>query len=121
MIFIKLLVVQKVFFNGDYDVNSLLNYKGTNAEITIYTNFKNIFDYVANNTELYITDFKLGEDSSGNPSTWTMQEMKKNNNKGYTFEEALLQKSTIKMDITIILDKKNIEITDNYSFYNKKI
>ena len=40
--------------------------------------------------------------------------MKKNNNKGYTFEEALLQNSTMKMDITIILDRKFMEITDNY-------
>ena len=39
-----------------------------------------------------------------------------NNNNGYTFEEALLQKSTIKMDITIILDGKFMEITDNYFF-----
>ena len=42
--------------------------------------------------------------------------MKKNNNKGYTFEEALLQKSTIKIDITILLDGRFIEITDNYFF-----
>ena len=40
-----------------------------------------------------------------------MKEMKKNNNKGYTFEEALLQKTTIKMDITIILEGIFIEIT----------
>jgi hypothetical protein len=45
-----------------------------------------------------------------------MKEMKKNNNKGYTFEEALLKKLTIKMDITIILDLRLIEITDNYFF-----
>ena len=45
-----------------------------------------------------------------------MKEMKKNNNKGYTFEEALLQKSTIKMDITIILDGRFMEITDNFFF-----
>ena len=42
-----------------------------------------------------------------------MKEMKKNNNNGYTFEEALLQKSTIKMEdlwkLLIII------------FYNKQI
>ena len=46
--------------------------------------------------------------------------MKKNNNKGYTFEEALLQKSTIKMDINIILDGRFIKITD-FFFNNKQI
>ena len=45
-----------------------------------------------------------------------MKEMKKNNNNDYTFEEALLQKSTIKMDVTIILDEKFMEITDNHVF-----
>ena len=59
---------------GDYDLNSLLNYKGKNPETTIYINFKKIFDYLRKNTELYITDFKLGEDSSGEPLRWTMKE-----------------------------------------------
>ena len=97
IITIKLLVVhQGIYFFGDYDLNSLLNYKGKNLETTIYKNFKKIFDFVGKNTDIYITDFKLGEDSSGEALRWTMKEMKKNNNKGYTFEEALLQKSTIK-------------------------
>ena len=48
-----------------------------------------------------------------------MKEMKKNNNNGYTFEEALLQKSTIKMDITIILDGRFMEITGVFFTINK--
>ena len=56
-----------------------MNYKGKNLETTIYKNLKKIFDYVGKNTEIYITDFKLGEDSSGKPLRWTM---KKNNNNG---------------------------------------
>ena len=45
------------YFFGDYDLNSLLNYKGKNPETTIYKNFQKIFYFVAKNTELYITDF----------------------------------------------------------------
>ena len=43
-----------------------------------------------------------------------MKEMKTNMNKGYIFEEALLQKSTIRMDIHIILDGRFIKITHNF-------
>ena len=68
-------------------MNSLLNYKN---ETTIYKNFKKIFKFVEKNKDLYITDFKVGEDSSGDPLRWIIKEMKKNNNQGYTFQEALL-------------------------------
>ena len=62
-----------------------MNYKEKNLETTIYKNFKKIFDFVGKNTELYITDFKLGEYSSGEPLRWTIKEMKKNNNNGLYF------------------------------------
>ena len=42
--------------------------------------------------------------------------MKSNINNGYTFQEALQQKSTIKIDVTLLIDDKFIEITDNYFF-----
>ena len=42
--------------------------------------------------------------------------MKKNNNNGYTFQDALKQKSTIKMDITIYINGTFKEISDNYFF-----
>ena len=54
-------------FFRDYDLNSLLNYKCKYPETTICKNFKKIFDFFAKNTELYITDFKLGEYSCGYP------------------------------------------------------
>ena len=87
---------------SDYDMNSLFNYKGKNIETKIYKEFLNIFKVVSKIDTLWITDFKVGENEEGEPLRWNFEKMKKNNNNGYTFEEALLQKSTIKMDITII-------------------
>jgi hypothetical protein len=103
-------------FFSDYDMNSLLNYKGKNIETKLYKEFLNIFKVVEKNDELFITDFKLGEDEKGEPLRWTFEKMKKNNNNGYTFQEALKQKSTIKMDITIYLNGTFKEISDNYFF-----
>jgi hypothetical protein len=103
-------------FFSDYDMNSLLNYKGKNIETKLYKEFLNIFKVVEKNDELFITDFKLGENEKGEPLRWTFEKMKKNNNNGYTFQEALKQKSTIKMDITIYLNGTFKEISDNYFF-----
>jgi hypothetical protein len=52
-------------FFSDYDMNSLLNYKGKNIETKLYNEFLNIFKVVGKNDELCITDFKLGEDAKG--------------------------------------------------------
>ena len=101
-------------FFSDYDMNSLLNYKGKNIETKLYKEFLNIFKVVEKNDELWITDFKLGENEKGEALRWTFEKMKKNNNNGYTFQEALKQKSTIKMDITIYINGTFREISDNY-------
>ena len=103
-------------FFGDYDLNSLLNYQGRNAETKIYNEFKKIFKFVKQYDGIWITDFKVGEDETGEALRWNEKNMKNNNNNGYTFQEALQQKSTIKIDITLLLDDKFIEITDNYFF-----
>jgi len=103
-------------FFSDYDMNSLLNYKGKNIETKLYKEFLNIFKVVEKSNELWITDFKLGEDEKGEPLRWNFEKMKKNNNNGYSFEEALKQKSTIKMDITIYINGTFKEISDNYFF-----
>ena len=103
-------------FFGDYDLNSLLNYSGKNQETKIYNEFKKIFQFVNKYDNIWITDLKVGEDEAGNALRWNEKTMKKNDNQGYTFQEALKQKSTIKIDITILIDDKFVEITDNYFF-----
>ena len=103
-------------FFGDYDLNSLLNYSGKNQETKIYNEFKKIFQFVNKYDNIWITDLKVGEDEAGNALRWNEKTMKKNDNQGYTFQEALKQKSTIKIDITIMIDDKFVEITDNYFF-----
>ena len=103
-------------FFGDYDLNYVLNYKGKNAETKIYNEFKKIFKFVESNNQIWITDLKVGEDETGMPLRWNKTNLTKNNNNEYSFQEALQQKSTIKIDVTVLLDGKFMEITDNYFF-----
>jgi len=103
-------------FFGDYDLNSLINYSGKNQENKIYNEFKKVFQFVNHYDNIWITDLKVGEDEAGNALRWNEKTMKSNDNQGYTFQEALKQKSTIKIDITLLLDDKFVEITDNYFF-----
>jgi hypothetical protein len=103
----------KDLFFSDYDLNSILKFKNENK---IFNEFKKVFEKAKKNENIWITDFKVGEDESGEPLRWSYNNIKKNDNRGYTFQEALKQKSTIKLDIVFYIDGKFVEITDNYYF-----
>jgi len=47
-------------FFGDYDLNSVLNYRGKNAETKIYNEFKKIFKFVESNDNIWITGCNTG-------------------------------------------------------------
>ena len=67
-------------FFGDYDLNSVLNYRGKNAEIKIYNEFKKIFKFVESNDNIWITDLIVGEDETGMPLRWNKNNLTKNIN-----------------------------------------
>jgi hypothetical protein len=67
----------------------------------------------------YITDFKCGIDSNNESLHWTKKEVLNNKklllNKSYiTLEEAIQQKSTIKIDVISYINNTFIEISENY-------
>ena len=64
-----------------------------------------------------ITDFKLEENAKGEPLRWTYEEIKRRENNGITFEDALKQKSMIKMDIVMLHDGRFLEISEVYNIY----
>ena len=59
----------------------------------------------------------MGENSKGEPLRWTYEEIKRKDNNGITFEDALKQKSMIKMDIVTLHDGRFIEISEVYNIY----
>ena len=55
----------------------------------IYNHFMSVFEIIKNSENTTITDFKLGENAKGEPLRWTYEEIKRRENKGITFEDAL--------------------------------
>jgi len=75
-----------------------------------------VFEIIRNSENTIITDFKLG-DFRGNALRWTYEEIKRRENNGITFNDALKQKSMIKMDIVTLHNGRFIEITEVYNIF----
>jgi hypothetical protein len=106
--------VKRSIFYSDYDSFSTI--KGKNENM-IYNHFKSVFDIIGKSENTIITDFKMGENAKGDPLRWTYEEIKRRENNGITFEDALKQKSMIKMDVVTLLNGRFIEITEVYNIY----
>ena len=107
-------------YNSDFD---LANFVDNDKNISI----KKIVDYFQSIYKTfdkkpinnYITDFKCGIDSNNEPLHWTKKDVLNNKklllNKSYiTLEEAIQQKSTIKIDVISYINNTFIEISENY-------
>ena len=125
---IKLLDIQDIKLIGSY-VDSKLKYKSDmdlQCYITepmsidlIYEKFKKIFEAAKKSSNTYIIDFKCGVIPRGNiPIRWDYNDMMS----GYqyiedhciTFSSALQQKSVIKIDLVVTIDKIYHEYSCNY-------
>ena len=106
--------VKRSIFYSDYD--SFSTEKGKNENM-IYNHFKSLFEIIKSSENTIITDFKLGENAKGEPLRWTYEEIKRRENNGITFDDAIKQKSIIKMDIVTLLNGRFIEITEVYNIY----
>ena len=100
--------IRRNIYYSDYD--SFSTVKGKNENM-IYNHFKSLFEIIRNSENKIITDFKLGENEKGEPLRWTYEEIKRRENNGINFEDALKkQKSIIKMDIVTLQNGRFIEI-----------
>ena len=106
--------IKRNIYAADYDSFEIV--KGKNENM-IYNHFKSVFEIIQNSENTIITDFKLGENAKGEPLRWTYEEIKRRENNGITFNDALKQKSIIKMDIVTLLNGRFIEITEVYNIY----
>jgi hypothetical protein len=107
-------------YNSDFD---LANFVDNDKNISIkkivqyFQSIYKTFDKKPINN--YITDFKCGIDSNNEPLHWTKKDVLNNKklllNKSYiTLEEAIQQKSTIKIDVISYINNTFIEISENY-------
>lgn len=102
---------KSILYNNDYDLQE------TDNETNYYELFKNKFIKAKKNNNVYITDFKCGE-INGEPLRWTYHDMMKAykiiNKKKITFNDALLMKKMIKLDMICFIGGRFLEFSDNY-------
>jgi hypothetical protein len=100
-------------YYSDYD--SFSTVKGKNENI-IYNHFMSVFEIIRNSENKIFTDFKLREFRE-KALRWDYEEIKRKENYVITFNDAIKQKSIIKMDIVTLLNGRFIEITEVYNIY----
>lgn len=109
--------IKKNLYYSDYDSFSTVRGKNENM---IYNHFKSVFEIIGNSENTIITDFKMGENMKGEPLRWDYESIKRKENNGITFMQALKQKSMIKMDVITLMNGRFIEITEVYNIYIDK-
>jgi hypothetical protein len=105
--------IKRSIYYSDYDSFSTI--KGKNENM-IYNHFKSVFEIIKNSENTIISDFKMGE-FRGKALRWDYEAIKRRENNGITFEQALKMKSMIKMDVVTLLNGRFIEITEVYNIY----
>jgi len=109
--------LEKIKYNSDYDLQEFINDKSNkNVLDKIYNYFKKKFKFCKKDKNYFITDFKCGIGLDGEPLRWTYNDIMKGINNGLTFQDTLLQKSTIKIDMIVLIDGIFTEFSENYYF-----
>ena len=81
--------ISNLIYNSDYDLQEYDELKSTDKAYHI---FKTKFKSAMMNPNIYITDFKCGENKNGEPLRWSYDDMMLGENQGITFKSAMLQK-----------------------------
>ena len=105
--------IKRSKYYSDYDSFSTIRGKNENK---IYNHFKSVFEIIGNSENTIITDFKMGE-FRGKALRWDYEAIKRRENNGITFDQALKQKSMIKLDVVTLLNGIYIEMTEVYNIF----
>lgn len=108
-------------FVADYDLNEVFNCDMTMEQCLdkILLIFREKFKEAEKNPNIFITDFKCGEDSNGEPLRWDKNDMKRgykimDDGRKILFQECVLMKTTMKLDLIALIDGRFSEFSDNY-------
>jgi hypothetical protein len=117
--------LEKIEYNSDYDLQEFINDKSNRRKANplrenvldkIYNYFKKKFIYCKKNPNYFITDFKCGIGEDGEALRWEYKDIIKGIKDDITFQEALMQKSTIKIDMIVFIEGIATEFSENYYF-----
>jgi hypothetical protein len=115
--------LKNILYNSDYDLEEQDDYKNVESGTEFLKwKFKDIFNKAEKDSNIFITDFKCGLDSNGEPLRWNKTDIdngykiSQNGNKK-TFEESLTDKdNTIKLDVIALIDGVFVEFSENMYF-----
>jgi hypothetical protein len=114
--------LNEIKYSADYDLNEFFKEDiSDKGEILnrLYKVFRDKFKVAAADPNIYITDFKCGEDSDGEPLRWSYADMMRGtktleNGRTVSFQECLLMKASLKLDMVVVIDDRFVEFSDNY-------
>jgi hypothetical protein len=111
--------IEEIKYGSDFDLQEFVkesDYKKSTRYLLKM--FQNKYKMALADPDVFILDFKCGVDDENNPIRWDKSSIRKGHQmvdgRKVTFQECLLMKSTIKMDITALVDGVFIEFSDNY-------
>ena len=105
--------IKRSIYHSDYDNYETVRGKNENM---IYNHFRSAFEIIKASDNTVITDFKCGE-FRGNALRWDYEDIKNRSNNGISFDDAIKQKSMIKMDIVTLLNGRFIEVSEVYNIF----
>lgn len=111
--------IEEIKYGSDYDLQEFVKEGDYQKSTThLLEMFRKKFEMASADADVFILDFKCGVDDEGGAIRWDNKSIKAGHQKvdgrKVTFQECLLMKSTIKMDITALVDGVFIEFSDNY-------
>lgn len=113
--------LKNIRYVNDYDLNELYqrDFDTDEALDLIYQMFKKKFDECERDPTCFITDFKCGQDTNGEPLRWSKEDIKRgtkrlDDGRIIKFQDCILQKTTFKLDLIKNIDGVFTEFSDNY-------
>jgi hypothetical protein len=114
--------LQEIKYSADYDLNEVFKDEISDKKSALdrlYKVFRDKFVEAKDDPDVWITDFKCGEDSDGEPLRWSYEDMMRGykrmaNGRLIPFQDCILMKATLKLDVIAIVDGRFVEFSDNY-------
>ena len=114
---------KSIKYVSDYDLQEYIKKPKFSKNILddIYEDFLDKFEKAKANPKIFITDFKCGMDTNDEPLRWNYYDMKRGSKKltdgrDISFQQAMTQKTTCKMDIIALINGLFCEFSENYNF-----
>lgn len=115
--------MKNIRYNADFDLNEMFEPSKLGSKEKMLDNitalFKKKFEDAEKNPNYYIVDFKCGMDEEGEPLRWDKNDIKRGykvvqSGRKVRFQDCILMKTTMKMDVIANIDGVFTEFSDNY-------